>query len=98
MMISKKKGAACKQRHAHQATGNTGGRGKCSRYYYYRPIHEKSLVFFLFFIRGTWSSLSFFSNIKFNCKIYFIRFSFLNIDCSYYFITANLHFYLMFTF
>ncbi len=52
MMISKKKGAACKQRHAHQATGNTGGRGKCSRYYYYRPIHEKSLVFFLFLFVG----------------------------------------------
>lgn len=52
MMISKKKGAACKQRHAHQATGNTGGRGKCSRYYYYRPIHEKSLMFF--YISYSW--------------------------------------------
>ncbi len=30
--------------HAHQAIGNMGGRGKCSRYIYYRPHPPKSLI------------------------------------------------------
>ena len=40
----KKKRPGLGPSHAHQATGNMGGRGKCSRYLYYRPYPLKSLI------------------------------------------------------
>lgn len=42
-ILDKKKGRISSG-HAHQAVGNMGGRGKCSRHIYYRLDYDKTLI------------------------------------------------------